>query len=246
MHSHSTGCNGLQRVLHYVCRPIINSVATDRFACGVEAGKWLYGRKDFITIANGIDVEKFCFSPITRVRYRQKLKIGDKFIIGNIGRFAPEKNHALMMEIFREICNRRDDAVLIMVGDGELQNSIREKVTELNLDDKVLFLNTREDVAEIMQAMDLLCMPSLFEGLPVTLIEAQAAGLPCVVSDVITREVDVTGNLRFVNLKESVQVWGDMIEHVPNVGRVEKAEEVKKAGYDVRDVAKEIKRMLLK
>lgn len=244
LHSHSTNCSGLQKVLHYVCRPIVNGVATDRFACGEEAGQWLFGRKKFVPIANGINVMRYRFCSETRVAYRQNLKVEDKLVVGNIGRFGPEKNHTFMIDIFKEICSRKDNAVLLLIGEGEQQGSIREKVAKLGLDDKVLFLNTRMDVPEIMQAMDVFCMPSLYEGLPVVLIEAQAAGLPCVVSDVITREVDVTGNLRFIGLNESVQTWGDVIEHIPDIDRAKMAERVKKAGYDARDIALEIQQIL--
>lgn len=245
LHSHNTRCNGLQRLLHYICKPIVNSIVTNRFACGEQAGKWLYGKKEFITIANGIDIKRFCFCPETRMTYRQELQLEDKFVIGNIGRFVPEKNHSFMIEIFREISTRQDNVILLLAGEGEQLDNIYKKVARLGLEDKVFFLKTRKDIPEIMQAMDLLCMPSVFEGFPMVLIEAQAAGLPCVVSDVITREVDVTGNLRFVSLNEGVQVWGDVIEHLPNVDRVKTAEVVKKAGYDAKDVALEIQRMFI-
>lgn len=246
LHSHSTRCNGVEGMLHYIWRPIINCFATERLACGEEAGKWLFGKKSFKVIANGIDVRRCCFRQNTRVEYRQILKLEDKFVIGNVGRFGAEKNHIFLLDIFEEMCVRKKNAVLLLIGDGELQDHVRDKVTKLGIVDKVFFLNTRTDVPEIMQAMDVFCMPSLYEGLPVALIEAQAVGLPCVVSDVITREVDITGNLRFVSLNESVQTWGDVIEHIPDIDRAKMAERVKKAGYAIRDVASEVQRMLCK
>lgn len=246
LHSHSTGGNSLEKKLNYVCRPIVNMFVTERLACGNRAGKWLFGKRKFRVIANGINISKYKFMEETRRVKREELGIANKFVMGHVGRFGPEKNHNFIIDVFKEICSRNDGAVLCLIGEGALQERIYEKVRDFGLDKKVLFLNTRIDVPELMQAIDVFVMPSLFEGLPVSLIEAQATGLPCVVSDVITREVDVTGEIRFVSLDKSAKDWADIIGATSYVERTDAWKAVKAAGYDACDIALDIQEMLIK
>lgn len=244
LHSHSSNGQGIQKILHYICRPLVDKFVTDCFACGSEAGKWMFRNKKYIIIPNGIDTERYRFRQEIRSEYRNNLRINDKMVIGHVGRFVSEKNHAFIIDVFKEVCNRNKEAVLMLIGAGELQEKVHDQVKRLELSEKVLFLNTRDDVPELMQAMDVLFMPSLFEGLPVTLIEAQAAGLPCVVSENITREVDLTGNIKFYSLDGPVEVWADAVEHAAGGERYGAYNLVKEAGYDVRDIALKMQQFL--
>lgn len=185
----------------------INNHADLRLACSKAAGIALYGRNtDFAVINNAIDLEKFAFKPAKRVKLRNELGVGDKVVIGHVGRFNKEKNHKFLIEIFYETQKTLPNSTLLLIGEGPLMKSVKEHVRSLGLEDKVIFLGRRTDVADLYNVMDVFLFPSLFEGLGIVLIEAQANGLPCVASSCVPDEADV-GGITFVSLKQSVEEW---------------------------------------
>jgi glycosyltransferase involved in cell wall biosynthesis len=212
------------------------------FACSKQAGQWLFGRKisrskEITILNNAVNVEEFKFSERLRREVRDELRAEDKLVIGHIGRFNKQKNHDFLIDVFAAVHRKCPDSILVMAGDGHLRSSMEKKAADLGLAPDVRFLGIRSDISRLMQGMDLFLFPSLFEGLPVVLIEAQAAGLRCVVSDSITREADVTGRVDFVSLRESPQVWVDKIlasthEHEDT------SELLRKSGYDTALMAK--------
>ena len=169
-------------------------VSTLNYACSNDAGKYLYGNKKFEVIPNAIDTKNFEYNESFRKEIRDKLKLGNKLVIGNVGRFNLQKNHFFLIDIFYNIYNINKNAVLLLVGKGELENTIKEKVNKLGLEKCVYFLGIRSDINKIYQGMDIFLMPSLFEGLPLTGIEAQMSKLKCFFSDNITKEVLQTKN----------------------------------------------------
>lgn len=211
-HSHNTSQErNLKYLVKLYSRSLIPRYATDLFACGEEAGKWMFKNHSFVVMRNAIDAEKFAYNSETARKKREELGIEDKFVLGHVGRFNLQKNHEFLIDIFNEVCKQNENAVLLLIGTGELKEEIHEKVRNLGLDEKVMFLGVREDIPELMQAMDVFVFPSLFEGLPVTLVEAQAAGLSCVVSGTITQEIDITENISFIALEKSAKEWADKI-----------------------------------
>lgn len=211
----------------------VHKYATENLACGVDAGKFLYGRRPYKLLNNAIDAEKFVFDADVRNIMRKDLGIDDKFVVGSVARFCPQKNHIRMLEIFAELKRSRKDAVLVLVGSGEEKNKIETKITQLNLGSSVKLLGNRSDINKVLQAFDVFFMPSLFEGLPVSVIEAQASGLPCVLSDTVDLRVDITGVVSFVSLNEGNDIWARTLCGCSSVPRKNMYKNIVDAGYDV-------------
>ena len=212
-HSHSSSCVGKHNLLlHYLLRPVMNRLATERLSCSDKAGKWLFKSVPYKVVKNGVDTKKYSFDVMERAKKRAELGISPYAkVIGHIGRFDSNKNHSFILDVFRRYINLHSDAVLMLIGVGATKTIIEEKVKSLHLEDRVLFLGERTDVPSLLQAMDLFIMPSLFEGLPFVLVEAQAAGLPCLVSDTVDAGARITPHLDFMSLKQSAEEWAKAI-----------------------------------
>lgn len=206
---------------------------THYFACSQNAGKWLFGKqnKNVKILPNAVNTEEFKYSERMRTKIKEELGIKDGLIIGHIGRFNKQKNHDFLIKIFKEVQQKSPKAVLLMIGDGDLRKAIEKKAANLGLTANVKFLGVRGDISDVMQAMDVFLFPSRFEGLPVVLVEAQAAGLKCIVSDAVTKECDVTGSVTFISLRQSPKYWADQILHSA-LERTDTAAVLNKEGYD--------------
>ena len=171
-----------------------------------------------------------------------------KFVVGHIGRFNLQKNHQFLIDAFYEFQKNKTDAILVLIGDGELRKEIERKVSSLNMEDKVQFLGVRDDVDKLYQALDLFVFPSLFEGLPVVLVETQAADLPCIISDTITNEVVINDNVTVLDLDSGSTVWASKIEKIysSNIERKDTSMMLTQAGYNIVDVAKKLENFYLK
>ncbi|SCH96298.1 Mannosylfructose-phosphate synthase [uncultured Clostridium sp.] len=244
VHSHNT--SSLFHVkAHKIFKYLLNVMPIERFACSEAAGKWMFGNHKFRIINNGIDVDKFKFEQSVRKKIREKMGWKDNYIIGHVGRFNAQKNHQFLIEIFNEVKNYIPEAKLILVGTGELQENIRKHVEKLKLEDKVEFLGMREDVNRLYQGMDIMCFPSLFEGLPVVLVEAQESGLSCVISETITKEIDITKLLYRVSLESDSKVWCNKICELKKymLDRSDMTTDIRNSGYDMKEEAKEIQKI---
>lgn len=209
-------------------------VSQIKFACGIGAARFLYGNeKKAKIINNAINPKVFAFNENIREKKRKELNISDdKIIIGNVGRFTEQKNHEFILDLFKELSKDNDKYELLLIGTGELEDSIKDKVKKYKLNDKVKFLGTRNDVNELMQAFDLFILPSLFEGLPVVGVEAQCAGLKCFVSNTIHDEIKVTDNIKFLPL--DIDLWKKEINKVKDFKREDKSNEISKHGFDIK------------
>lgn len=226
---------------------IIGLFATDCFACSVSAGKWMYGNGFFKSrksriLRNAVDADKFRFEPSTRSRIRNKLGIKGKYVLVHVGMFRPEKNHEYLLKIFSEIRKRRRDCLLMLIGDGANRGLIETLAGNGNLGDDVLFLGMKRNVHEYLMASDCFILPSESEGLPLSLIEAQASGLPCFVSEeAVARESDVTGLVHYLSINAEPAAWVDMINGcrcaVPE-SREEGCRQVVECGYDIKAEAR--------
>lgn len=203
------------------------------FACSKKAGEWLFPNvKSEITILNNaVDVDSFKDNKDIRKKIRKELDIENNFVIGHVGRFNPQKNHNFLIDVFNEIKSLKQDAVLLLVGDGYLFDEIKEKVNKLGLEDSVKFLGLRTDISDLMQGMDMFLFPSLFEGLPVVLVEAQAAGLKCVTSTGVTKESNITNSLEFIDLNLNSKEWAKQILNM-DLSRKDYSQILKEKGYD--------------
>lgn len=214
-HSHNTQNEGglvYQLVKNFYGR-MVEPNCTHRFACSQEAADWMFGEKgrEATVVYNGIEVEKYLPDDKKRKELRQKMGIENNFVVGHTGRFAHQKNHSFLVEVFCEIRDRRHDAKLLLIGTGDLQDEIKEKVKSLGLENDVIFYGTTNKVNEVLQAMDCFVMPSHHEGLGIVLIEAQCAGLYCTASTAVPALAQITDNMQFVSLEETPAEWAEKI-----------------------------------
>ena len=209
------------------------------FACGDEAGKWMFNTDNFKVLNNAIDAKDYAFNMNIRNDKRKEFGISDdSILVGHVGRFFPQKNHEFLIDIFNQFHKDYPNSYLMLVGEGELKTSIQDKVKILGLEDYVIFTGLRSDVNELLQAMDVFLFPSLYEGLPVSIIEAQASGLPCLISDKVPIECKKTDLVYQLNLEDSVNIWSDKVYELSLITRRDTYEEIKESGFDIVENAK--------
>ena len=212
VHSHNTPHISRHKMgLIKVLNPLYRKLIDVKLTCSSMATKSLFTKTDdVIYLKNGIDIEKFKFDESIRQKYRKDLDIEDKFVYGHVGRFERQKNHDFLIDIFYEIQKINEKSVLLLVGDGKLENSIKEKVQNLGIEEKVMFLGFRNDISSILNAMDFFILPSLYEGLPICLIEAQTSGLPVFVSSGVTDESNISNSFYKIELNDA-SIWAERI-----------------------------------
>lgn len=241
-HSHSTTNKKewKKNLLKQILKPFSKVYATDYMCCSELAGRWLFGNKVYdeekvYLLNNAIELEKFAYSEETRKKKRKELGINNnQIVIGHIGRFVAQKNHTFLIDIFNEIRKKEKDAVLLLVGQGPLMESIKEKVNDLGLSDLVKFLGQRSDANELYQAFDVFLLPSLYEGLGMVAVEGQVAGLPCICSTEVPNVAKICGNCKFIKLEDNKSIWNDTIlNSINKVNRVSYVKEAKNCGFDI-------------
>ncbi len=243
-----TGQSFRAKCVDALLRPVLNWTANVKLAPSVLAAEFTFGkkraRKDVHILHNGVDLQKFRYDPAGRDAIREEFGIQDKLVVGHIGRLHKQKNHRYLLEVFREISVQRDDAVLLLVGTGEDRDLICGRIYELGLENKVILAGQRFDIPQLLSAMDVFVFPSLHEGMPNTVIEAQATGLPCVIADTITREANITGLVQYLPLTETVSAWAKAALAAAALSRKDTAEDFRSHGYDIESVAKEFVTLL--
>ena len=251
-HAHSTRIiQDYKYPLKLICKQLLPGAATHYWSCGREAGIYYYGEKRWnasgFILRNAIDVSRFAFQPEVRERLRQVNGLENCFVIGHVGRFNVEKNHIRLMDILAEIAKAIPDTRLALIGTGELEQAVKEKARVMGLQDKTLFLGQMADVSEWYQVMDCFVLPSLFEGLPVVGIEAQAAGLPCFFSDRITDEVLLSPEVRRIPLGADDAEWAREIiaAKQSEANRNQGMDVVRQAGYDIHEEARKLQEIYL-
>ena len=254
-HSHNIDFqtkNPIKKLVGNLFKIPMKKYSTDYFACSYLAGRWLFGNNNVDNgkvkvIHNAVDYDKFKYNKDIRNKMRKEFNIKDNEILfGNVGRFTNQKNHTFLIDIFNEIHKKNINTKLIMVGIGEKEDEIKNKVKELGIEDCVIFAGFRKDVNEIMQAMDVFLLPSLYEGLPVVGVEAQASGLPSFTSkDVVTNEVKITDAFEFISLDKPASEWATIILN-SDLSRRDTERDLKKAGYFIEDSSRELVEFYLK
>lgn len=231
--------NFIRKIFIYINKKIGKYFCDYLFACSDKAGEWLFGdnlwkKKKSLVLKNAIETEKFIFNFNIRNKMRKMLHLENNIVIGHTGKFTDQKNHEFIIDIFKEIYDKNNNFRLILVGEGELEEQIKEKVKEMKIEKAVIFLGKRVDINNILQGIDVFLFPSKYEGLPVSLIEAQASGLKCIVSDIVSNEVKITNLVSFISLKEKPLIWASKILEEYNYVRENKYYDIKKAGYDIK------------
>lgn len=244
VHSHNSGASKslVTNVLHRLHARTLPRSRVHRVAVSKLAGDWMFGEGDqFLVINNGVDTGRFAFSEESRRRLRSELGLGDKFVIGNVGAFLYAKNHEFLLRVFAEALKLRPSSALVLVGAGDLEAAVRRHVKELGLSDHVHFLGTRTDVPDLMSAMDAMVFPSRYEGFPLAVLEAQASGLRCWISDAITSEVEVTDGCSLLPLDAPPSAWAQtIVSDSLSVERLDAHARVKAAGFDVQTAMQKI------
>jgi len=243
-HSHSTAGKGetARNILKYMLRPFSRVFPTHYCACSEYAGRWLFGDKlyncgNVVLVRNAIDLSKFKFDPQARENVRAELKVKDKLVVGHVGRFMKQKNHSFLIDIFQQLQTLESNSVLLLVGEGELEQEIREKIAGLGLSECVHFLGVRNDVHNLLQAMDVFLLPSLYEGLPVVSVEAQASGLKMIASDTVTKEAKITPDFVFMSLAQPPVAWAQRALDSVSEKRESGIEQIADAGFEIKTAA---------
>lgn len=248
-HSHSTSNKKewKKNLLKQILRPFSRVFANRYMCCSELAGRWLFGDKEYdkgnvYLLNNAIDLDKFKYDEKLRNKKRKELGIKDDTLaIGHIGRFVEQKNHRFLIDIFNELHKKNPNSILLLAGQGPLQEEIKEKVHSLGLDESVEFLGQRNDANELYQAFDVFCLPSLYEGLPVVGVEAQATGLLCIFSDDMTKETKVLDTTEFLSLNQSVEEWTyTIIEKTKKFKRLNPKKEISDKGFNIDTEAQKI------
>ena len=250
-HSHSTSNKKewKRNLIKNILRPFSKVYANVFFGCSQLSGKWLFGNKAFLNgnikiINNAIDLEKFKFNKEKRNEIRKEIGLDeDTILIGHIGRFVTQKNHEFLIDVFDEIHRRKQNSKLILIGQGNLKEKIKQKIKELGIEKYVIFTGQINNVSDYYNAMDIFVLPSLYEGLPVVGIEAQANGLLCEFSTDMTKETKVLSTTRFISLKETAKKWAEIIlEDYKNFKRKDSFDEMTKNNFNIKEEAKRLEK----
>ena len=225
-------------------RRVLDRYATNFLACSEEAGKWMFGDRPFTLVKNGVSLAQYRFSDDNRRRLRQALNFGDAPIVGFVGRFSSAKNPLLALRVIQELLKLAPQVRAVFLGDGDLRRKAEQEVAQAGIGDSVIFKGNVDNVSEWLSTFDVLLAPSLFEGAPFALIEAQANGLPCVVSSTITRDVNVTGLVKYVDLNASPQKWSEALLASMGKRKSDVAQDLIASGYDAQSTAKTVATIL--
>jgi len=238
-HAHSASQDkNLKYLIKVLAKKNIKKYSDKMFACGEEAGRWMFETDNFEVLNNAIDTDLYTYNKEKADKIKKEFGIENKFVVGHVGRFNYPKNHKFIIDVFNEVQKVKEDSVLMLVGDGDLRPEIEQKVRDLGLSDKVIFAGIRSDVNDLMHGMDVFLFPSLYEGLGIVLIEAQAAGLKCIISENIPKDGVLTNDVTSISLNQSPAVWANEILKYQEYKRANNKEIIKKVNYDIKNNAK--------
>lgn len=246
-HSHNTQCQNIK--LDKILRPFFYNSYTTALACGESAGKWLFNKKPFLIIQNGRNISKYTFNLNDRIKARKELNLDKEIVIGHVGEFNDQKNHKYIIKVFKDILELKPDAKLLLIGEGPLKKTIIEQSS--NISNSIIFLGKTDKVNYYLNAMDGTIFPSLYEGLPLAMVEWQINGLPIICSENITKKCSFSENIEFLSLKKSSKVWARTILKLiqandrvasSNMGKIN----AKRNGFDIKDSTENLRNIYLK
>ena len=240
IHSHNTSNgHGIASLGKMLLQYPLRFQADYFFGCSKIAGQWLFGKNivetdRYFMLKNAVDMDRFSFQKVVRDKIRRELAVDEHtLLVGHVGRMHPQKNHHFLLECFSQIVAQRNDVKLMLIGDGELRDEITSQVQKLGLQDHVLMLGVRKNVQDYFSAMDCLVLPSIHEGLPVVIVEAQANGLSCFVSDTVTREVQLSECVEYLPINQGAAIWADAVLHAETTHK-DVSEKIRASGFDIK------------
>ncbi|WDT51921.1 glycosyltransferase [Lactiplantibacillus plantarum] len=242
IHSHNSAQDEqgvMRKLINRLGRVYIKHIASVKFACSDMAAKWMFGERvmrngEYQLINNGLEIEQYDFNQQIRSQLRSELGLDPhQLVIGHVGRFVEQKNHVRLLRVFQQVLKSQPNARLLLIGVGPLMSEIQKLAVQLQVASSVNFLGERTNVNEYLQAMDVFTLPSLYEGLPIAGVEAQAAGLPCVFADTISCEADITGNVKFLALSAPDKAWVKQLIEASHPVRMSQKVQIQTAGYDI-------------
>lgn len=244
-HGHNT------RTSHTIINKLMKPFFAKLYTCAVSvselAGEWLYCGKSYIILNNAIDLKKYSFDSVKREIMQQQLGIENKIVLGNVGKLNEQKNHIFLLKVICSLRKKGSDVCLLLIGGGHMETQLREECKNLEIEDCVIFVGMVDNAADYFQAMDIFVFPSLWEGLPLSVLEAQASGLPCIISSNVSKSVKCTENAVFMDLAEGAEAWAkkavDVSENLPD--RTDVIDEIKRSGYDIQEEAKKLRMIYL-
>lgn len=248
LHSHNSFANAKWKIaVHYIGKVFFSNGATDYIACSRKAAKWLfplkiYDNNDYILMHNAIPSELYVYDGEVRKKIRAEYNLSDKFVVGHVGRFNQQKNHIYLLNVFKEIKKIKNNAVLMLFGEGELIEEVQKYAHENSIDD-VIFAGMSDQIPSLLQAFDVFILPSFYEGLPFVLVESQAASLPSVASDTITKEVKITPYLQYMSLNKSPKKWAEVAINNAKMKRKSTQELIIQSGFDVDETIKQLDKL---
>lgn len=246
IHCHNITCN--HPIFNKLFTPVMKYTADIYIACSNAAGRWLYGKSKYIVLNNAIDLDKFKYNDSNQKSCRMEFGLNNEFVVGHAGHFDKQKNHTFIIDIFAELHKKECDTKLLLISDGPEMEEIKNKVVLLGLEQDVIFAGRRGDMDRLYQAMDLFLLPSLWEGLPVVMLEAQACGLPVLVSDAVTKEAKCTKQTQYLSLDFGAEYWAEKILEIKKTGYIrnsDAANEIRQHGFDIKTEAYKLQEIYL-
>lgn len=249
VHAHSSGyifpLGKITNFTEKLNKKYLYKLSTHNLSCSKLAGEWMFDNLPYEVVPNAIDTEKFKFDVNKRIEIRKKLGLENEFIIGHVGTFFDVKNQKFLVDIFGEFVKIRDNARLLLIGEGPMKAEIVEKVERMNLNNKVIFTGAKKNVNEYLQAMDVFTLPSKFEGFPIVSVEAQTAGLPCIISSNVTKEIAITDSVLFRSI-DNIDDWVTALEDISKGSkRYDNLQKIRDAGYDIKTMSKQMEQFYI-
>ncbi len=246
-HSHNCQAEGgiVARTLHAINVPILGKLDIVRLTCAKPSGYYMFGKAPFIVMNNAVDLERFAYRPEVREKMRRELQVEDQFVVGNVARFMPVKNHPFLLKIFKEVLRKCPKSRLLLVGDGQERANIEALASEMGIRDKVIFTGNVPNPQDYMNAMDCMVMPSLFEGFPLTIVEGVNAGLPIYAADTITDEIAVFPHVSFFSLKKPPEEAAKLVLGAREIPRQGQTQAVIDAGFRMEDGIRKMENIYL-
>lgn len=250
IHSHNSSedsSNFIKLIINWISRKLINRISSVKLACSDKAALWMFGStNDFVLINNGIEVDKYVYNNNVRKKIRDELLCNDNTVLlGHVGRFVKQKNHFFLIDIFEQFLKLNSNSKLLLIGVGPFFDKAKDRVKTKKLDDKVIFLGEKHNVNDYLQAMDAFLLPSLYEGLPVSGVEAQASGLKCFFSSSISKDTKITDNVEFINLSKGAEYWAKKIFENIHYIRINQRQTIIDKGFDIETTSKIIENFIL-